>query len=435
MSLRGPRAAVIGLDGTPAGYLRSRIAAGGLPNIASLAASGTLMDARAPLPPISSVSWASASTGTNPGRHGVYGFVERKPNSWELEFTNVHTIAEPAVWELAAAAGMRSVVVNIPGTYPAQPIDGVLISGFVSPSLARSVQPPDLAPWLEQRGYLIDVDLALGRTDLEAFWAQLVAHHAAREQVLLDLLEREPCDLFFAAFTGTDRLHHFMWEQMERGQEPWASRFHAYYDLVDRSVGALVDRLPDDTTLALLSDHGFCRLDQEVYVNRWLERDGWLELREPARSIASIVASGTRAYCMDPGRLYVNLQGREPGGVVAPGDYRAVRDELQSWAEGLPFVAEVVPRERAFAGPLADRGPDLVLVSRDGSDLKGAMANPALTGKGPLTGMHTRDNAFVLVRGRHPKGVADVQDVAATVVDALGLDAQGLDGRVLDPTI
>ena len=63
------------------------------------------------------------------------------------------------------------------------------------------------------------------------------------------------------------------------------------------------------------------------------------------------------------------------------------------------------------------------------------MANPALTGKGPLTGMHTRDNAFVLVRGRHPKGVADVQDVAATVVDALGLDAQGLDGRVLDPTI
>ena len=401
MSLRGPRAAVIGLDGTPAGYLRSRIAAGGLPNIASLAASGTLMDARAPLPPISSVSWASASTGTNPGRHGVYGFVERKPDSWELEFTNVHTIAEPAVWELAAAAGMRSVVVNIPGTYPAQPIDGVLISGFVSPSLARSVQPPDLAPWLEQRGYLIDVDLALGRTDLEAFWAQLVAHHAAREQVLLDLLEREPCDLFFAAFTGTDRLHHFMWEQMERGQEPWASRFHAYYDLVDRSVGALVDRLPDDTTLALLSDHGFCRLDQEVYVNRWLERDGWLELREPARSIASIVASGTRAYCMDPGRLYVNLQGREPGGVVAPGDYRAVRDELQAGPRG----CRSWPKSCRASEPSPVRwpiaAPDLVLVSRDGSDLKGAMAQPGAHRQGAANGdAHARQR--VRARARSP---------------------------------
>jgi predicted AlkP superfamily phosphohydrolase/phosphomutase len=433
VSPRGPRAAVIGLDGTPAGYLRSRIAGGGLPNLGGLAASGTLMDARAPLPPISSVSWASASTGTNPGRHGVFGFVERKRDSWELEFTNVHTIAEPAVWALAAAAGLRSVVVNVPGTYPAQPLDGVLISGFVSPSLARSVQPPELVPWLEQRGYLIDVDLALGRTDLDAFWEQLVTHHQARERVLLDLLERESCDLFFAAFTGTDRLHHFMWEQMERGQEPWASRFHAYYDLVDRSVAALVDRLPAECTLALLSDHGFCRLDEEVYVNRWLERDGWLQLQQPARSIASVVPAGTRAYCMDPGRLYLNLEGREPGGIVSATAYREVRDELQAWAEGLPFVTEVVPREQAFTGPFADRGPDLVLVSRDGSDLKGAMANPALTGKGPLTGMHTRDNAFVLVRDRHPEGVADVQDVAATVLEALGLDPGGMDGRVLDP--
>ncbi len=321
--------------------MRSRIADGHLPHLAALASAATLMDARAPLPPISSVSWASASTGTNPGRHGVFGFVERKPGTWDLEFTNVHTIAEPAVWQRAADAGMRSVVVNVPGTYPAQPLDGVLISGFVSPSLERSVQPPELLPWLAERGYLIDVDLGLGRTDLEAFWEQLVAHHQARERVLLDLLERERCELFFAAFTGTDRLHHFLWEQMERGEEPWASRFHAYYDLVDRSVGALVDRLPDDCTLALLSDHGFCRLDQEVYVNRWLERDGWLQLQEPARSIASIVPSGTRAYCMDPGRLYLNLEGREPGGTVPASEYHAVRDQLRVWAEALPFVKEV----------------------------------------------------------------------------------------------
>ena len=87
--------------------------------------------------------------------------------------------------------------------------------------------------------------------------------------------------------------------------------------------------------------------------------------------------------------------------------------------------------KRPSPGPYLDRAPDLVLVSHDGSDLKGAMANPELTGKGPLTGMHTRDNAFVMVRGRHPEGVADVQDVAATVLDALGLDPGGVDGRVL----
>ena len=69
---------------------------------------------------------------------------------------------------------------------------------------------------------------------------------------------------------------------MERGEEPWAGRFHEYYDRVDASVGELVRRLPDECTLILLSDHGFCRLDREVYVNRWLERDGWVALEEPA---------------------------------------------------------------------------------------------------------------------------------------------------------
>jgi predicted AlkP superfamily phosphohydrolase/phosphomutase len=427
-----PRVCVIGLDGTPASYLRRRIADGALPHLGELARQGTLMSARAPLPPISSVSWASASTGVNPGRHGVFGFVERKTGTWEMTFTNVHTITEPQVWVRAARAGLRSVVVNIPGTYPAQRNDGgILISGFVSPTLERSVQPPELIPFLEERGYLIDVDLGLGHKDLDAFCQQLFAHHAARTRVLVDLLEREECDLFYVAFTGTDRLHHFLWEQMERGEEPWASRFHDYYAAVDESVGELVSRLPDDCLLVLLSDHGFCRLDQEVFVNRWLERDGWIALKEPAKSIASIVPERTRAYCMDPGRLYLNLAGREPGGIVQPSEYEAVRGELEAWAEALPFVQRVATREEAFQGPHAERAPDLVLVSKNGWDLKGAVRTTELQGKGRLTGMHTQDDAFVLVRGAQPEGEADVQDVAATALAGLGLDPGELDGRVL----
>src|SRR5689334_8441416 len=175
-----PRVCVIGLDGTPASYLRRRFAEGALPNLAALAQQGELLSSWAPLPPISSVSWASASTGTNPGRHGVFGFVERKPQTWEITFTNVMTIREPAVWQHAARAGMRSVVINVPGTYPAQPQgNGILVSGFVSPVLEKSVQPPSLLPFLNERGYLIDVDLGLGHKDLEAFSEQLFAHHAA----------------------------------------------------------------------------------------------------------------------------------------------------------------------------------------------------------------------------------------------------------------
>ena len=189
--MASPRVCVIGLDGTPASYLRRRIADGFLPHLAELSRQGTLMSARAPLPPISSVSWASASTGVNPGRHGVFGFVERKPGSWDLTFTNVFTIAEPQVWARAArgrdALGRRQHPRHLPG--PAER-DGVLVSGFVSPTLERSVQPPSLIPFLQERDYLIDVDLGLGHKDLDAFCEQLFAHHAARTRVLVDLLER-----------------------------------------------------------------------------------------------------------------------------------------------------------------------------------------------------------------------------------------------------
>ena len=95
------------------------------------------------------------------------------------------------------------------------------------------------------------------------------------------------------------------------------------------------------------------------------------------------------------------------------------------------FLAHVATREEAFAGPKAELGPDLVLVSKNGWDMKGAVRTPDLEGVGKLTGMHTQDDAFVLVRGAHTEGEADVQDVAATAVAALGLDASGLDGRVL----
>ena len=427
-----PRVCVIGLDGTPASYLRRRFAEGALPNLAGLAQQGELLSSWAPLPPISSVSWASASTGTNPGRHGVFGFVERKPQTWEITFTNVMTIREPAVWQHAARAGMRSIVINVPGTYPAQPQgNGILVSGFVSPVLEKSVQPPSLLPFLNERGYLIDVDLGLGHKDLEAFSEQLFAHHAARTRVLCDLLDTEQCDLFYAAFTGTDRLHHFLWEQMEKGEEPWAGRFAAYYDAIDDSVGQIVQRLDDDCRLILLSDHGFCRLDEEVFVNRWLERDGWLALEDPAQSIASIVPERTRAYCMDPGRLYLNLAGREPGGIVRPSEYESVRAELKAWAEGQPWVTKATTREEAFSGPMSDSGPDLVLSSPNGLDLKGAVRTKELQAKGRLTGMHTQDDAFVLVRGAHPGGEGEVEDVAATVLDGLGLDPSSLDGRVL----
>ena len=134
-------------------------------------------------------------------------------------------------------------------------------------------------------------------------------------------------------------------------------------------------------------------------MNRWLERDGWLALEEPAKSIASVVPGRSRAYCMDPGRLYLNLAGREPGGIVQPSEYEQVRDELRRWAQALPFVQRVATREEAFAGPHAEHAPDLVLVSKNGWDLKGAVRTRGAAGQGPADG-HAHPGRRVRARAR-----------------------------------
>lgn len=425
------RVCVIGLDGTPASLLRRLIDAGELPALAALASEG-VGEAVAPLPPVSSVSWASATTGQNPGRHGVFGFVERDPDSYDLTFTTSGSIETPTAWELAGRAGLKSLVVNIPGTYPATPIDGVLISGFVSPNLRRAVWPERLLGDLERIGYAVDVDLSLGHRDLAAFVEELFRTHEARRRAFRLLLERETWDLAYLAFTGTDRLHHFLWAQMEDGDEPWASHFLRYYREVDAGVADIVERLPAGTEVLLLSDHGFCRLDREVYLNRLLERDGWLVLKDGGERLADLDPARTRAFALDPGRLYVNLKGREPEGLVEATEFDRVTAELAHWAAGLPWVERVVRREQAFVGPGIRRAPDFVIVPHRGFDPKGSLRSKETESRGLLTGMHTPDDAFFVHAGhRPPPEPVRVESVAATALGLLGLEITDLDGERL----
>lgn len=425
------RVCVIGLDGTPASLLRRLIAAGELPTLARLAAGG-VAEAHAPLPPVSSVSWASATTGQNPGRHGIFGFVERDPASYDITFNTADSIKAPSAWELAGQAGFQSLVVNIPGTFPARPLPGALVAGFVSPNLRRAVWPERLLPELEELGYAVDVDLTLGHRDLSAFVDELFRVHEARRRVFRMLLEREPWDLAYLAFTGTDRLHHFLWGQWEDGEEPWASHFGRYYREVDAGVADIVERLPEGTEVILLSDHGFCRLEREVYLNRLLERDGWLTLGGEGTRLAELEPARTRAFALDPSRLYVNVRGREPQGSVDPAELDRVTAELKAWAEELPWVERAVPREEAFSGPESARAPDLVLVTRRGFDPKGSLKTRETEGSGGFTGMHTPDDAFVVWAGHPaPESPVPVESVAATALSLLGIDVSTLDGRPL----
>ncbi len=435
-----PRVLVVGLDGVPLSLLRRLLADGVMPNLAQVVARGSLGEMRSSLPPISSVAWASFSTGRNPAKHGVFGFTERKAGTYELAFTNSTSIQVEAVWDHLARHGKRSVVVNVPGTYPARPTSAVLVAGFVAVKLERAVQPAGVLPALQGMGYRVDVDAAVARTDRGRFFDELYGVHEARTRAFVHFLSTEAWDLFVAVVTGTDRLMHWCWDAVEDPRNPHADRAIEYFRRVDATIGEVVRRAPEGTVVLGLSDHGFCGIRQEVFLNRWLVEHGCLRLRgEAPTSIADIDPAGTRAYAMDPGRVYLNLHGREPQGTVTPREAPALLAEIAAGlgrledpsSPGRPVIERVWRREEAWRGPRETNGPDLVCVGRHGYDLKGAMASKQVFRRGDLTGMHTWDDAFALTTaGSIPAGGADLVDVFPTICRVLGVPLpDDLDGK------
>jgi predicted AlkP superfamily phosphohydrolase/phosphomutase len=189
----------------------------------------------------------------------------------------------------------------------------------------------------------------------------------------------------------------------------------------------------------VLSDHGFCSVKKEVFVNRLLANEGWLRFSKTPPASHEDIHPKSRAFSFDPGRIYLNMKGREPDGCVRPGeDAQAAMEELTDLfmelrdpEDGTRVVKEVRRREDLFHGPEAQRGPDMVAIPRDGYDLKGPLDRISLFQKDKLLGMHTYENAFVAIRDEKVRAKdPEVMDGYATVLELMGEKSpEGTDSR------
>src|SRR5207248_3962478 len=149
--------------------------------------------------------------------------------------------------------GLRSVVLNVPGTYPARaPAGSLLVSGFVSPRLTRSVAPPGWFPRVDELGYRTDVDADLDWSDAEAVAAELLDLTEVRRRLWWTAWEQVDWSLFWGTFTETDRFHHFHWGR--RG-EPWVDEIlDRLYGAIDAHLADVAARLHDGDALFVVSD-------------------------------------------------------------------------------------------------------------------------------------------------------------------------------------
>jgi predicted AlkP superfamily phosphohydrolase/phosphomutase len=442
----GGRVAVIGLDGVGLPLVQDLVARGVMPALGRLLAGGTAAPMRSSIPTISSVSWAGFMTGCNPGKHGIYGFTELKPGTLTTFFPNFGNVRAETLWDVAGRAGKRAIVMNVPGTYPARPLAGMLVSGFVAISLERAVYPAELLPRLTAAGYKIDVDYVKANERPEAFFADLEATLAARRRVYLDLLRNDPWDLFIGVITECDRLHHYFWDQYADARAPHHGRFLDFYRRLDDVLAALLDALPAGVPVFVVADHGHTLIHREFYVNAWLRTQGWQALAtDKPRSPADLEPS-SKLFVLDPGRVYVHRRGRFPLGTVEPAEavellarategLLALRDESAGAPSGGRPVPRVFERDELYRGPCLDAAPDLVVHFNPGYDPKGAFGRTEVFGRSALTGMHTYDDSLFFVnRPAVPTDGLDIVDLAPTILTLMGLDPPpDMDGRVRLP--
>jgi len=255
---------------------------------------------------------------------------------------------------------------------------------------------------LEQMGYQIDVDILKCRERPEVLWQEL-SKTMAGGQKALNFFWEEGWDYFEYVVTGTDRLHHFLWHAYENPAHPSHQNFLDFYRHIDRLIGKIVAAYHKLTNtyagVYILSDHGFTGITQEVYLNAWLEKNGYLRFLKPEPESLEDIHGRTRAFALDPNRIYLNLKNRFPKGSVERSARKALKEEIAAKLAGLEYQGRRVVRqvffgENVYSGPLAGKGPDLIVVGEPGFDMKGSVRRKDIFGRSGLQGMHTWDDAF-----------------------------------------
>jgi predicted AlkP superfamily phosphohydrolase/phosphomutase len=434
-----PKVVIIGLDAATWTLIRPWIAEGGMPNLAKLMRAGVSGGLESVVPPITPPAWTSFMTGKNPGKHGVFHFVETEWNGYAMTYANGGSRRSPTVWKLLNAAGFSVGTMNIPFTYPPEALDGFQISGLDTPSAnSPFVYPPELKRELFEQVGKINHDIRfLGFMSTDERRAQVLAEMEKTDRqwaaVTLYLLEHHPQDVMMFVFMSIDTVQHYFWQYMDRNHflyDPRAeSRFgnavRQVYERLDAITGQIVEKLSDDTTVFIVSDHGGGPVvDRTVFLNRYLCQLGLLHYkgngstdvraRFGLREIGSKVLRGgysflrkslssrhksrlaetfprlrikaelaytsfvnidwsrTKAYCTEvlaaPPSIWINLKGIKPAGIVEPIEYKRLidfiiekLDELKDPRTGKPVIARVYRRDELFDGPFSGEAADIVL--------------------------------------------------------------------------
>lgn len=335
-----------------------------LPNLNYLMTHGAWGQLESVLPPITVPAWACSQTSKDPGTLGIYGFRNRADYSYEkMTIANARSVNEPATWDYLGRRGKSCYLIGIPPSYPPKPVNGAMVGCFLSPNVnSKFTQPESLREEILRVAPTYAVDVENFRTENKQWLLEKIYEMTeARFKVIQHLMKSRDWDYFMSVEIGVDRLHHGFWKyhdpqhiKHEPGN-PLLNSIHDYYVWLDKQIGATLEWIDDHTSVIVMSDHGAKRMDGGIAINEWLVNEGYLVLDEKPQGViplskAKINWNKTRVWGEGGyySRIFLNVQGREPNGIIPPDQYETVRDELIAKLEALPDPAGKPMKTRAY---------------------------------------------------------------------------------------
>jgi len=462
------RALVIGLDSVEPSLVFEEWA-DDLPTLSALAGDGLWGRLRTTVPPITCPAWPASLTGLNPGHFGLYDLKYRVPGTYtKFGIVNSRMVGKPRAWDYLTEAGRKSIFLFVPVTYPPPRLNGILVSSFLTPSVRsdftypKEVKEEVLGLVGGPDGYIIDV-YDYRRIPPRELYRQLKAKTEHDFKIIKHFLAKRKWDFFMAVIMSIDRAQHTLWKFFDKGHpryEEDPELEEGLLDLhrqIDAELAEVLELIPPDTAVVVLSDHGAKRMYHRINANELLAEEGFLKLREmPDRPTGLtelderglIDWGGTVAYALGAyiAQVFINVRGREPKGIVEPGEeYLSVREQVADFLssvrgpDGEKLDNRVYLREDAYRGEKLDLMPDLTIYFDNlhyGSNEAIGFGSPYSleTAKGPDDSNHGELGMFILrdpeerVRGR-AEGLV-IEDLCPTILDLLEVPIPpGLDGE------
>jgi predicted AlkP superfamily phosphohydrolase/phosphomutase len=439
-----PRVLLIGWDGADWRILDPLLERGDLPNLQALVDRGQKGVLKSTIPTHSWAAWPSFLTGVDPADHGVYDILETVPGTHKQYPVTYKSIKERTFVEDLGAAGRKGLYVDVPLMFPPPDIDATIVAGGVLPKGRQYTQPADLPETLERNGapwQINGMSWTTYHNKPEPYLDEVFELTGKRIKAAEWLMDNTDWDLMASVWVSVDRTQHALSNYVgpdhpdyaKNKDTPLAARVRDVYKQLDDSIGRMVGKTRDDDIILFISDHGFQSCYRTINMDRLLQKFGYLDFTAsnmilgpmqwgPMRKVARTVYdklglhgkvslpqpvnwSKTKAYTTirSTGEgVSVNLAGREPDGIVDPGDFEKVRDEvmdrLASFTDpktGKKPVKAIFKREEIFKGKHTDRAPDILMEPAVGYSL--THAKSAIEDADWVSGDHRIDGTIVAV--------------------------------------